>query len=266
MRKLRGDQLKRDAQKIIMRNLERLSDAQELLWASDKYALLVVLQGMDAAGKDGMIKHVMRGLNPQGCQVFSFKQPTDEELEHDFFWRYGKRLPPRGRIGIFNRSYYEEVLVVRVHPEFLDKQKLPAKAGRAFWEERYEDINCFERHLERNHTVILKFFLHISKREQKRRLLARLENPKKQWKFSPADLAERACWNDYVKAYEDALSSTSGKHAPWYIIPADHKWVARSVVSEILTEAVQRLDLEFPKLTKEKREALLEARKLLEQE
>ena len=266
MRKLRGDQLKRDAQKIIMRNLERLSDAQELLWASDKYALLVVLQGMDAAGKDGMIKHVMRGLNPQGCQVFSFKQPTDEELEHDFFWRYGKRLPPRGRIGIFNRSYYEEVLVVRVHPEFLDKQKLPAKAGRAFWEERYEDINCFERHLERNHTVILKFFLHISKREQKRRLLARLENPKKQWKFSPADLAERACWNDYVKAYEDALSATSGKHAPWYIIPADHKWVARSVVSEILTEAVQRLDLEFPKLTKEKREALLEARKLLEQE
>jgi len=264
MRKLRGDQLKREAQKIIKRNLERMADAQELLWATDKYALLVVLQGMDASGKDGMIKHVMRGLNPQGCQVFSFKQPTDEELEHDFFWRYGKRLPPRGRIGIFNRSYYEEVLVVRVHPEFLEKQKFPSKHGPAFWEQRYEDINCFERHLERNRTVILKFFLHISKHEQKRRLLERLENPKKQWKFSPADLAERACWNDYVKAYEDALNATSGKHAPWYIIPADHKWVARSVVSEILTEAVQRLDLKFPKLTKEKRAALLEARKLLE--
>ena len=264
MRKLRGDQLKREAQKIIKRNLERMADAQELLWATDKYALLVVLQGMDASGKDGVIKHVMRGLNPQGCQVFSFKQPTDEELEHDFFWRYGNRLPPRGRIGIFNRSYYEEVLVVRVHPEFLEKQKLPAKHGRVFWEQRYEDINCFERHLERNRTVILKFFLHISKHEQKRRLLERLENPKKQWKFSPADLAERACWNDYVKAYEDALNATSGKHAPWYIIPADHKWVARSVVSEILTEAVQRLDLEFPKLAKEKRAVLLEAKKRLE--
>src|SRR5437879_3914386 len=266
MRKLRGDQLKREAQKIIKRNLERMADAQELLWATDKYALLVVLQGMDASGKDGVIKHVMRGLNPQGCQVFSFKQPTDEELEHDFFWRYGNRLPPRGRIGIFNRSYYEEVLVVRVHPEFLEKQKLPAKHGRVFWEQRYEDINCFERHLERNRTVILKFFLHISKHEQKRRLLERLENPKKQWKFSPADLAERACWNDYVKAYEDALNATSGKHAPWYIIQADQKWVARSVVSEILTEAVQRLDLKFPKLTKEKPAALLEAKKTLAHE
>jgi PPK2 family polyphosphate:nucleotide phosphotransferase len=263
MRKLRGDRLKREAQRIIKRNLERMADAQELLWASDKHALLVVLQGMDASGKDGMVKHVMSGLNPQGCQVFSFKQPTNEELEHDFLWRYYKRLPPRGRIGIFNRSYYEDVLVVRVHPDLLDKQKLALKHGRALWDQRYEDINCFEQHLERNGTVILKFFLHISKKEQKRRLLERLENPKKQWKFSAADLAERDLWNDYVKAYEHALSATSSKHAPWYIIPADHKWVARSIVSQILTEKIQHLDLEFPRLTKEQREAILTAKKRL---
>jgi PPK2 family polyphosphate:nucleotide phosphotransferase len=263
MRDLGTDQLKQDAQELIRRNLAHLAEAQDLLWASDKYALLVVLQGMDAAGKDGLIKHVMTGVNPQGCQVFSFKRPTDEELEHDFLWRHVKCLPPRGRIGIFNRSYYEDVLVVRVHPEWLEKQKLSSKPGRALWEGRYEDINQFEKHLTRNGTVILKFFLHVSKKEQKRRLLERLDNPKKHWKFSAADLAERACWDDYVEAYEDALTATSTKHAPWHIIPADHKWVARSLVSEILTHTIQGLDLQFPQPTKEQRAGILKAKKLL---
>jgi PPK2 family polyphosphate:nucleotide phosphotransferase len=263
MRDLGTDQLKQDAQELIRRNLAHLAEAQDLLWASNKYALLVVLQGMDAAGKDGLIKHVMTGVNPQGCQVFSFKRPTDEELEHDFLWRHVKCLPPRGRIGIFNRSYYEDVLVVRVHPEWLEKQKLSSKPGRALWEGRYEDINQFEKHLTRNGTVILKFFLHVSKKEQKRRLLERLDNPKKHWKFSAADLAERACWDDYVEAYEDALTATSTKHAPWHIIPADHKWVARSLVSEILTHTIQGLDLQFPQPTKEQRAGILKAKKLL---
>jgi PPK2 family polyphosphate:nucleotide phosphotransferase len=263
LQNLKGDELRQEARETIRRNLERLSDAQELLWASDRHALLVVLQGMDASGKDGLVKHVMSGLNPQGCQVTSFKQPSEEELEHDFLWRYAKALPPRGRIGIFNRSHYEDVLVVRVHPEWLDKQKLPAKRGHSLWEHRYEDINQFERHLSRNGTVILKFFLHVSKKEQKRRLLNRLENPKKHWKFSPADLAERAFWPDYVEAYQDALSVTSAKHAPWFIIPADHKWVARLLVSDILTRTIEGLHLKFPELTKEQRIALAKAKKLL---
>jgi len=261
LRDLKADDLKQEAREIIRRNLEHLSDAQELLWASDRHALLVVLQGMDASGKDGLVKHVMSGLNPQGCQVISFKQPSGEELEHDFLWRYAKALPPRGRIGIFNRSHYEDVLVVRVHPEWLDKQKLSAKHGPSLWEHRYEDINQFEKHLARNGTIILKFFLHVSKKEQKRRLLERLENPKKHWKFSQADLAERAFWSDYVEAYEDALSVTSTKHAPWFIIPADHKWVARLLVSDILTRAIEALDLKFPELTKEQRLALAKAKK-----
>ena len=221
LRHLKGDHLEQEARDILQGNLQRLADAQDLLWASDQYALLVVLQGMDAAGKDGLIKHVMSGVNPQGCQVFSFKQPSDEELQHNFLWWHAKCLPARGRIGIFNRSYYEDVLVVRVHPEWLTKQHL--KPSRSLWHDRYEDINCFERHLARNRTVILKFFLHVSKKEQKRRLLARLDNADKHWKFSASDLAERAYWDDYVNAYEDALSATSAKHAPWYIIPADHK-------------------------------------------
>jgi PPK2 family polyphosphate:nucleotide phosphotransferase len=266
MQELRGDNLKQEAQKIIQRNLERLADAQELLWASDRYALLVVLQGMDAAGKDGMVKHVMRGVNPQGCQVTSFKQPSAEELGHDYLWRYSKSLPPRGGIGIFNRSHYEEVLVVRVHPEWLERQKLPANHGRAVWERRYDDINQFEKHLARTGTVIVKLFLHISRKEQKRRLLARLDNPKKHWKFSASDLAERAYWPKYVEAYEDALSATSTKHAPWHIIPADHKWVARSAVSEILADTIQGMDLEFPKLTPEQQKALAKAKKSLQQE
>ena len=266
LRHLRGDKLKQEAHQIIHRNLERLANAQELLWASSRYALLVVLQGMDAAGKDGLVKHVMSGLNPQGCSVTGFKQPSDEEIEHDFLWRYTKALPPRGRIGIFNRSHYEDVLVVRVHPEWLDRQKLRAKRGRSLWERRYDDIDGFEKHLTRNGTVILKFFLHLSKTEQKRRLLERLENPGKHWKFSAADLAERGYWSEYVAAYEEVLSATSTKHAPWFIIPADDKWVARVLVSEILTRTIEGLDLKFPELTPKQEKALARAKKRLENE
>jgi PPK2 family polyphosphate:nucleotide phosphotransferase len=208
----------------------------------------------------------MSGLNPQGCQVISFKQPSSEEIEHDFLWRYAKAVPARGRIGIFNRSHYEDVLVVRVHPEWLDRQKLPAKRGQSLWEHRYEDINAFEKHLARNGTIILKFFLHVSKKEQKRRLLERLENPRKHWKFSAADLAERACWPDYIEAYEDALSATSSKHAPWFIIPADQKWVARVLVSEILTQTIEGLHLTFPELTRAQQIALAKAKKFLQNE
>jgi PPK2 family polyphosphate:nucleotide phosphotransferase len=261
LRHLKGDHLEQEARDILQRNLQQLSDAQDLLWAADKYALLIVLQGMDAAGKDGLIKHVMSGVNPQGCQVFSFKQPSVEELQHDFLWRHEKCLPARGRIGIFNRSYYEDVLVVRVHPEWLEKQHL--EPGRSLWHDRYEDINCFERHLTRNRTVILKFFLHLSKKEQKRRLLARLDNPEKYWKFSASDLAERGYWDDYVEAYDDVLSATSTKYAPWYIIPADHKWIARVLVSEILTAAIQDLHLKFPQPTKEQLAGIRKAKRLL---
>ena len=267
MRKLGEDRLKQDAQELIRQNLDRLAGAQDLLWASDKYAVLIVLQAMDAAGKDGLIKHVMSGVNPQGCQVVAFKRPADEDVEHDFLWRPSRYLPPRGRIGIFNRSYYEEVLVVRVHPEWLERQKLPrAQYGPALWQERYEDINQFEKHLVRNGTVILKFFLHVSKKEQKRRLLERLDNPRKHWKFSEADLAERAHWHEYMVAYQDALSATSTKHAPWHIIPADHKWVARWLVSEILTKTIQGLDLEFPRLTKDQEATLMKAKRQLARE
>ncbi len=262
LRHLKGDQLKQEAHEILQRNLQRLSQAQDLLWASDQYALLFVLQGMDAAGKDGLIKHVMSGLNPQGCEVSSFKQPTGEELQHSFLWRYGRRLPARGRIGIFNRSYYEDVLVVRVHPEWLEKQHL--KPSHSLWRRRYDDINNFERHLTQNRTVILKFFLHVSRKEQKRRLLARLDDAQKHWKFSASDLAERAYWNDYVDAFEDALSATSTKHAPWYIIPADDKWVARALVSEILTDAIRDLRLEYPQPTQEQLAAIRKAKRLLE--
>jgi PPK2 family polyphosphate:nucleotide phosphotransferase len=261
LRHLKGDHLEQEARDILQRNLQRLSDAQDLLWAADKYALLVVLQGMDAAGKDGLIKHVMSGVNPQGCQVFSFKQPSGEELQHDFLWRHAKCLPERGRIGIFNRSYYEDVLVVRVHPEWLEKQQL--EPGRSLWRERYDDINGFERHLTRNRTVILKFFLHVSKKEQKRRLLQRLENPDKHWKFSASDLAERGYWNHYVDAYQDALSATSTKYAPWHIIPADHKWIARALVSEILTTAIRDLHLKFPQPTAEQLAGIRKAKRLL---
>src|SRR6516165_4151779 len=255
------------AREILDKNLEDLAEAQELLYADDRYALLIVLQAMDAAGKDGTIKHVMSGVNPQGCQVVSFKKPTAEELDHNFLWRYMKRLPERGRIGIFNRSYYEDVLVVKVHPELLDPQKLPpGKRGGSFWEARYEDINAFERHLVRNGIVVLKFFLNVSKEEQKRRFLERLERPEKNWKFSASDLAERAFWADYMDAYEDALAATTTEEAPWYVVPADNKWVTRAVVADVITTAIRSLDLKFPEVTEEERKFLLQARSQLEAE
>jgi PPK2 family polyphosphate:nucleotide phosphotransferase len=228
------------------------------------YAVLVVFQAMDAAGKDGMIKHVMSGVNPQGCQVFAFKAPSAEELDHDFLWRCVKALPERGRIGIFNRSYYEEVLVVRVHPEILARQKLPpGKRGKGFWEDRYESINDLERHLVRNGTVILKFFLHVSKDEQRRRFLDRIEDPEKHWKFSAGDVAERDHWDDYMEAYEDAIRATSTAWAPWYVIPADHKWVARALVADVLATTIRDLGLEHPAPTTEQKRALAEARRRL---
>jgi len=267
LEELGKDEVKERTQLLLEQNLKDLAEMQGLLYADDRYALLIILQAMDAAGKDGTIKHVMSGVNPQGCQVFSFKQPSAEELDHNFLWRYMKALPERGRIGIFNRSYYEDVLVVKVHPEWLDKQKLPpGKRGKSFWEGRYDDINAFERHLARTGTIILKFFLNVSKQEQKRRFLERLDRPEKNWKFSAADVAERQCWDDYMKAYQGAIAATSMEWAPWYVIPADHKWVTRAVVADIVTSALRQLDLKYPKVTEEQRQALVEARRLLEEE
>ena len=255
------------AQSFLKRNLGELAEAQELLWASDSYSILVVLQAMDAAGKDGIIEHVMSGMNPQGCQVYSFKRPSDEELDHNFLWRCMRVLPERGRIGIFNRSYYEEVLVVKVHPAFLDRQKLPpGTRGPSFWKDRYEDINNFEKHLVRNGTVILKFFLNISKEEQRRRFLARLEDPGKQWKFSMADLEERGYWDKYMEAYEDALRATSTEYAPWYVIPANHKWIARAAVASILIDTIRSLNPEYPEINGDQRKALAQAKKQLEKD
>jgi PPK2 family polyphosphate:nucleotide phosphotransferase len=267
LKELGKEAVKERAREILDRNLEGLAEAQELLYADDRYAVLIVLQAMDAAGKDGTIKHVMSGVNPQGCQVFSFKKPSAEELDHNFLWRYMKCLPERGRIGIFNRSYYEDVLVVKVHPEWLDQQRLPpGKRGKSFWEGRYEDINAFERHLVRNGIVVLKFFLHVSKEEQKRRFLERLERPEKHWKFSTSDLPERARWDDYMEAYEDALTTTTTEEAPWYVVPADNKWVTRAVVADVITTAIRSLDLSFPEVTEEKRKLLAEAKRRLQDE
>ena len=260
-------EVKARARELLAANLAELAEAQDRLYSSAVHAILIVIQAMDAAGKDGTIKHVMSGVNPQGCEVTSFKQPSAEELRHDFLWRSSRVLPERGRIGIFNRSYYEEVLVARVHPEILARQALPpGKRGQSFWERRFEDINNFEQHLERNGTVVLKFFLNISKAEQKRRLLARLDDPAKHWKFSAADLAERALWDQYMNAYEDAISATSTDHAPWYVIPSDHKWAARAAVAEILTATIRDLDVTYPKLAPEQEAALADARKRLEAE
>lgn len=258
---------KQKALEALENNKAELSQAQELLWASDTHSVLIVLQAMDAAGKDGTIKHVMSGLNPQGCQVHSFKKPNSEDTDHNFLWRYMCRLPERGCIGIFNRSYYEDVLVVKVHPELLDSQQLPTgKRGNGFWQKRYEDINAFEHHLVRNGTVVLKFFLNVSKQEQKKRFLERLENPDKHWKFSEADLAERAFWDDYQQAFEEALEATSTKWAPWYVIPADQKWASRTLIADILTRTIDSLNLEFPKVSEEKHAALAEAKRILEAE
>lgn len=259
--------VKERANEILQKSIEELEACQELLYADDRYALLIVFQAMDGAGKDGTIKHVMSGVNPQGCQVFSFKKPSAEELDHNFLWRYMKSLPERGRIGIFNRSYYEDVLVVKVHKEVLEQQKLPdGKHGKAFWEARYDDINSFERHLVRNGTLVLKFFLHVSKEEQKQRFMDRLERPEKNWKFSLADLKERAFWDDYVDAFEKAISATSTKWAPWYIIPADDKWAMRAIVADIVTSTLRDLNLKFPEMNDEQRKLLEEARKSLEAE
>ena len=237
---------------------------QRLHYASNGYAVLLIIQGMDAAGKDGAIRHVMSGVNPQGCQVFSFKQPSSEELEHDFLWRTTKRLPERGRIGIFNRSYYEEVLVVRVHPEILAGQKLPAgRRGADFWRDRYEDINAFERHLARNGTLILKFFLNLSKDEQKRRFLDRIDQSDKHWKFSAADLAERAVWDRYQQVYEDMLNATSTAHAPWYVIPADHKAATRALVAEFIVQGIRGLGLQYPSVPAQQEAELQRAKRAL---
>jgi PPK2 family polyphosphate:nucleotide phosphotransferase len=255
------------AETLLDQAVRSLAEAQELLYAADTWSLLIILQAMDAAGKDGIIKHVMSGVNPQGCQVFSFKQPSDEELDHNFLWRCWKAVPERGRIGIFNRSYYEEVIVVRVHPEFLAAQRLPEqKFGEKFWQARYDDINNFERHLTQNGTAILKFFLHLSKEEQRQRFLARLENPDKHWKFSAKDVAERAYWDDYMRAFEDAISATSTDWAPWYIIPADHKWVSRALVANIIASTIKSLDLQFPQIDDSKRADIEAARRSLEEE
>ena len=259
--------LKDDTKKALEKNIKELSDAQKLLWASDAYSLLIVLQGMDAAGKDGTIRHVMSGVNPQGCQVVSFKSPSEEELLHDFLWRVSKVLPERGNIGIFNRSHYEEVLVVRVHPELLKAERIsPGQIDDNLWKERYQSINDFEHHLVRNGTVVLKFFLHISKEEQKKRLLKRLEDPEKQWKLSASDLSERAYWKEYRKAYEDTMGATSTPWAPWHIIPADHKWVARALVAEVITSKIQSLHLEYPRPNKGQRELLERSKEELEKE
>jgi PPK2 family polyphosphate:nucleotide phosphotransferase len=267
MKELGKEALKERAHQILEENLADLAQAQELLYADDRYAVLIVFQAMDAAGKDGTIKHVMSGVNPQGCQVFSFKQPSAEDLDHNFLWRYMKCLPERGRIGIFNRSYYEDVLVVKVHPELLAAQRLPAKKfGKGFWRERYQDINGFERHLVRNGTRILKFFLNVSKEEQKRRFLERLSRPEKHWKFSMADLAERAYWGHYMRAYSDCLSATSTEWAPWYVIPADNKWVTRAIVADVVTHAIRSLDLKYPEVSQEAQERLAEARRQLSAE
>jgi len=262
-KELGKDLIKERAAEILEESRKQLDAAQELLYASDSHAVLLIFQAMDAAGKDGTIRHVMSGVNPQGCQVFSFKKPSIEELDHNFLWRYMKALPELGRIGIFNRSYYEDVLVVKVHPEWLG-QGQPAKPDDKFWEKRYEDINNFEKHLTRNNTLILKFFLHLSKDEQKQRFLERLTNPKKYWKFSDADMAERQHWHDYQKAFEQALTATSTKRAPWYIIPADRKYVARALVADIVATAINDLKLEFPKVSTEKMTQLTAARQRLE--
>jgi PPK2 family polyphosphate:nucleotide phosphotransferase len=255
---------KDDARQWLQRGVDWLAAEQDKLYAQDRWALLLMFQAMDAAGKDGTIKHVMSGVNPQGCQVFSFKQPSSEDLDHDYLWRHVKCLPERGRIGIFNRSYYEEVLVVRVHQELLAAQKLPQKLmTKRIWKERLEDIANFERHLARNGVVVLKFFLHVSRAEQKRRFIERLDQPQKNWKFSPADVKERGFWDAYMKAYEEAIRATAAEHAPWYVVPADNKWFTRLVVATAIVEALEKLDLAYPRIDEAKRQELDAARQAL---
>ena len=261
--KLRAEDKPR-AKEALAIGVQALAEFQQRLYAQNQWAVLLIFQAMDAAGKDGAIKHVMSGVNPQGCEVVSFKSPSSEELDHDYLWRCLKNLPERGRIGIFNRSYYEEVLVVRVHPEYLRNQRLPSKlVGKDIWKERYEDICNVERYLSRNGVIIRKFFLHVSKKEQKNRFLERLDNPAKNWKFSPADAKEREHWDAYMEAYEEMIRHTASKHAPWYVVPADNKWFTRVVVGAAVIEALASLDLEFPKVGKEKLKELQATRAAL---
>jgi len=262
-----GFESKEHAADLLAAGVDRLCDLQEKLYAEGTWALLLIFQAMDAAGKDSTIKHVMSGVNPQGCQVFSFKAPSAEDLAHDFLWRTTRCLPERGRIGIFNRSYYEEVLIVRVHPRLLDAQRLPATVvSKHIWRERFEDINAFERHLCRSGVLVRKFFLHISKKKQKERFLERIETPSKNWKFSARDVLERACWRDYMAAYEDMIQHTATPDSPWYVVPADHKWFTRLVVAGAVVETLAGLDLQFPKLDRAKRKELEVARATLERE
>ncbi len=251
---------KKGAKDILAKDIERLSELQERLYAQDRWSILVIFQAMDAAGKDSVIKHVMSGINPQGCHVTAFKAPSEEELDHNFLWRAASALPERGRIGIFNRSHYEEVLVVRVHEEILAKQRLPQKlVTKKIWSERFKDIRAFERHLARNGTVVLKFFLHVSKEEQKKRFLDRLEEPAKRWKFSMGDVEERKLWGSYMAGYEDMVRNTSTPEAPWHVVPADHKWFAHLIVASAMVQALERLDLQFPSI---KGKALVEMKKV----
>lgn len=263
----KGDLDKDAAHKIIDSNRGRLRELQEKLYAHDRWSVLLIFQGMDASGKDSAVEHVMSGINPQGCQVYSFKQPSTRELDHDFMWRTSKSLPERGRIGIFNRSYYEELLVVRVHPEILGKQRIPPElVTKNIWHERFEDIAAFEKYLARNGTLILKFFLNVSKEEQRQRFLDRLEEPAKNWKFSLGDVAERKLWDKYQAAYQDLIHHTSAKHAPWHVVPADHKWFARVVISSAIVSAMEKLDLRYPEVEKGTEEELKKAKAALEKE
>jgi PPK2 family polyphosphate:nucleotide phosphotransferase len=253
------------AQTELQKGVAKLATYQDILYAQNTYALLIIFQAMDAAGKDSTLKHVMSGINPQGCQVYSFKSPSAEELDHDYLWRSMRALPERGRIGIFNRSYYEEVLVVRVHPELLDLQQLPPEAkGKKIWENRFEEINNFEKYLVNNGIIVLKFFLNVSKDEQKKRFLDRIDKPEKNWKFSVSDAKERGFWNDYMNAYEDVFNHTSTDWAPWYIIPADHKWFTRLVVADIIASKLKSLSLAYPTMTEKHQQELLEAKRVLE--
>jgi PPK2 family polyphosphate:nucleotide phosphotransferase len=258
---------KEEAAQLLQRGSEWLALEQDILYAQDSWSVLLVFQAMDAAGKDGTIKHVMSRVNPQGCEVHSFKQPSDEELSHDFLWRYAVKVPQRGRIGIFNRSYYEEVLVVRVHQEFLNAQRMPPKlVDKGIWDERLTDIARFEDYLTRQGVVILKFYLNLSRKEQKKRFMERLDKPDKNWKFSASDVRERRYWDDYMHAYEKAIQATASKDAPWFVVPADNKWFTRLVVAAAIVEAVEKLDLKYPKVTLEQKRDLAAARAELEAE
>ena len=258
---------KRKASNLLQQGTEWLAQEQDMLYAQDRWSLLLVFQAMDAAGKDSTIRHVMSGVNPQGCQVFSFKQPSQEDLSHDFMWRYLKRLPERGKIGIFNRSYYEEVLIVRVHEEILKQQKIPQPlVGKRIWDERLADIAHFEDYVTRQGVIILKFFLQVSRQEQKKRFMKRLDTPEKNWKFSASDVHERRFWRDYMRSYEKAIRATASKHAPWFVVPADNKWFTRLVVSAAIVEAVEQLDLTYPKVDAEKKKELARVRAALARE